>query len=167
MIAFGPWAGAYIGILALWSLALAMRRRPTLWKGRSLLILNVGFALAVLVTAIACGERPDNALAAFLVSIVVAGIIGTRLWLLFHIDRAVAEQIVEKCLGQTLAKYEMDGDRYTVHTAGEDMTIEIGNVPPALRIRLSGGRGSKKAALIRSLFGKQFCGSVPTLRVRT
>lgn len=162
-----PWLGGYAGIIALWLFALAVARRPTLWKGRSLVILNVAFVVVVLVTAVTRGVPIENALSVFLISIVVAGIIVGRLWLLLHIGRADARQVVEKCLAQTLAKYDTNGDRYIVHTAGEDMTLDIRGDAPVVRVRLSGGRGSKKAALIRSLFGKQFGGSVPTLRLRT
>jgi len=165
-MALAPWLASYAGILALWLFELAVRRRPTLWRGRSLLILNAAFVLAVLTTAITRRERPENELAVFLVSVILLGVIMSRLWLLFHIDRAGARQIVEKCLAQTLAKYETKGDRYIVHTAGEDMTIDIRGDGPVMRVRMSGGRGSKKAPLIRSLFGKQFSGSLPTLRVR-
>ncbi|HEU4748955.1 MAG TPA: hypothetical protein VFS56_10670, partial [Gemmatimonadaceae bacterium] len=166
-MAIAPWLGAYAGILTLWSLALVLGRRPTLWKGRSLLILNLAFVVVVLLTSITRGDTPDNALVSFLISIILAGIIVSRLWLLFHVDRAAVGQLIEKCLRQTLAKYEQSGDRYIVHTAGKEMVIRIHGDPPVMRVRLSGGSGSKKAVLIRSLFGKQFSGSFPTLRVRT
>ena len=162
-----PWLGVYAGIIALWLFALAVGRRPTLWRGRALLILNVAFVGIVLITAVTRGETPESSLVAFLVSILLVGIIVSRLWLLLHIDRADARQVVEKCLAQTLAKYETNGGRYIVHTAGADLVIDISGDAPVMRARLSGGRGSKKAVLIRSLFGKQFSGSVPTLRVRT
>ena len=165
-MALAPWLAGYAGILALWLFALAAGRRPTLWKGRSLLIVNAAFVLAVLVTAITRRERLEDELAGFVISIILLGVIMSRLRLLLHIDRAGARQIVERCLAQTLAKYETDGDRYIVHTAGEDMTIDIRGDGPVMRVRMSGGRGSKKAPLIRSLFGKQFSGSLPTLRVR-
>lgn len=167
MMGVAPWPGIYAGILALWLFALAMGRRPTLWKGRSLLILNAAFVIVALVTALARAERPDAALTAFLASIIAIGLVVIRQWLLLHVDSAGVREIVEKCLAQTLAKYEANGDRYIVHTAGENMTIDIRGDAPVMRVRISGGRGSKKAVLIRSLFGKQFSGSVPTLRVRT
>lgn len=167
MMGLAPWLGVYAGIIALWLFALAVGRRPTLWKGRSLLILNVGFVVVVVVTAITRGERPGVALATFVVSIIAVGVVASRLWILLHIDREGARQVVEKCLAQTLAKYEGNAGRYIVHTAGEDMTIDISGNAPVMRVRITGGRGSKKAVLIRSLFGKQFSGSVPKLRVRT
>ena len=162
-----PWLGVYAGILSLWLFALVTGRRPTLWKGRSLVILNAVFVLAVVAISIAREERPDGALTAFLVSLIAVAVVVSRRWILLHVDRAAVRQIVEKCLAQTLAKYEANGDRYIVHTAGEDMTIDIRGDAPVIRIRMSGGRHSKKAVLIRSFFGKQFSGSVPTLRVRT
>jgi hypothetical protein len=35
-----------------------------------------------------------------------------------------------------------------------------------MSIRFTGGAGSKKAALVRALFGKQFHSSIPTPRIR-
>jgi len=167
MMPFAPWGAAYAGIVALWAVAIAVERRPTLWKGQSLLILNVRFAAITGGVALVRGERPDNALVAFVISIIVVGLLVSRIWLLLHIDWAGARDTVEKCLSQTRAKYEMNAGRYIVRTKSEDLIIAISGAPPAMRVRLSGGRGSKKAGLIRALFGKQFSGSVPTLRVRT
>ena len=160
-------AGAYVAFLALWALVLRLGGHPTLWKGRSLRIFNMLFVVVTLIVFLARGERPGYALAAFLVLLIIAGIAARDLWLLLNIDRPGAIQIVEKCLAQTRASYELKDGLYVVRSASEALTIDVAGAPPAIRIRFTGGSGSKKAELIRSLFAKQFRGSIPTLRFRT
>jgi len=160
-------AGAYIGILTVWALVLRLGGEPALWKGRSLLIFNALFVAVAGVVLLARGQRPGVGLAAFLVILIVAGIAVRRVWLLINIDRAGVAQIVEKCLAQTRANYELQGRRYLVRTTTQDLAIDIAEAALVIRIRFTGGSGSKKAELIRSLLGKQFKPSVPTLRVRT
>ena len=160
-------AGAYVAILALWALVLRLGGQPTLWKGRSLRIFNILFVVVTLVLLFARGDRPGSALAGFLVLLLVTGIAAQRVWLLLNIDRAGTAQVIEKCLAQTRANYEPRDGGYVVHSAGGALAIDVDGAPPAIRIRFTGGTGSKKAQLIRSLFAKQFRGSVPTLRFRT
>ncbi len=159
--------GAYVAILVLWASVLRLGGKPTLWKGRSLLIFNALFVAVAGVVLLARGQRPGVALAVFLVFLLIAGIAARGVWLLLNIDRAGVAQIVEKCLGQTRANYDLQDGRYLVHTTTEDLAIDIGDQTLVIRVRFTGGSGSKKAELIRSLLGKQFKGSVPTLRVRT
>lgn len=159
--------GAYVAILALWALVLRVGGKPTLWKGRALLISNAVFVAITGVVLLARGQRPGVALAAFLVLLLIVGIAVRGVWLLLNIDRAGVAQVVEKCLAQTRANYDLRDGRYLVRTTTEDLAIDIGEATLAIRVRFTGGSGSKKAELIRSLLGKQFKGSVPTLRVRT
>ena len=160
-------AGAYVAILALWALVLRLGGKPTLWKGQSLLIFNILFVIVTLVALLARGEQPGYAMAAFLGLLIVGGIAALRLSLLLNIDRSRTTEIIEKCLAQTRAKYELNDGRYLVRSANQFLVIEVNGAPPVLRIRFTGGSGSKKAELIRSLFAKQFRGSVPTPRFRT
>lgn len=159
--------GAYVGVLALWALVLRLGGNPTLWKGRSLLIFNALFLAVAGVVLLARGQRPGVALAVFLVILLVAGIGVRGVWLLLNIDRAGVAQILERCLAQTRANYERQNGRYLVRTTTQNLAIDIGEAMLVIRVRFTGGAGSKKAELIRSLLGKQFKPSVPTLRVRT
>jgi len=159
--------GAYVAILALWALVLRLGGKPTLWKGSALLVFSTLFVAIVGVVLLARGQRPGVELTAFLVLILMAGIAAQGVWLLLNIDRVGVVQIVEKCLGQTRANFDLKDGRYLVRTSTEDLAIDIGEAALAIRVRFTGGSGSKKAELIRSLLGKQFKGSVPTLRIRT
>lgn len=160
-------AGAYFAILALWAVVLRLGGKPTLWTGRSLLIFNALFLAVAGVVLLARGERPGAALAVFLVILLIAGIAVRGEWLLLNIDRAGVAHVVERCLAQTRANYELQDGRYLVRTTTQDLAIDIAEAALVIRIRFTGGKGSKKAELIRSLLGKQFKPSVPTLRVRT
>ena len=159
--------GTYVAILALWALVLRLGGKPTLWKGRSLLIFNALFLAVAGVVLLARGQRPGVSLSVFLVLLLITGIAARGVWLLLNIDRADVAQVVEKCLAQTRANYDLRDGRYRVRTTTEDLSIEIAQGMLAVSVRFTGGSGSKKAELIRSLLGKQFKGSVPTLRVRT
>ena len=166
MSAAGP-VGAYLAILVLWALVLRLGGKPTLWKGSALLVFNTLFVATVGVVLLARGQRPGSLVTSFLVLLLIVGLETRRVWLLLNIDRAGVEQVVEKCLAQTRANYELDDRRYLVRATTQDLTIDIGDGMLGISVRFTGGSGSKKAELIRSLFGKQFKPSVPTLRVRT
>jgi len=162
-----PSIGAYLVVLVLWAALLAAVRRPTLWKGRSLLIVNSAIVAATAANLAFARERPGYGLAAFLLFLLAGGLFARDKAALLHVSRTEAEQILEKCLMQTRASYERSGEDYTVRTATENLVIEMRGGPPAIAVRFLGGQGSKKAELIRALFEKQFRGSFPTIRVQT
>ena len=161
------WIGAYFIIVTLWALIVALGSKPVLWKGRSLLIFNLVFAVATVAYLAVSDRRPGVALSVFLVFLVVIGVLQRNIWLLLRLGRVEADETLAKCLTQTRATYERMGDRYLVRTAAQDLVITLSGAAPAIGVRFAGGRGSKKAGLIRSLFGKQFRGSLPAIRVRT
>lgn len=162
-----PWAAAYLAAVATWALALGVARRPTLWRGRSLVFFNAAFTIVVIGTALVRGESLRYPVITFLLLLAIASLVARPLLVLLHVTRAEAEQILERCLAQTRATYERAGGSYVVRTAGEQLVITLAAGPGAIRIRFTGGRGSRKADLIRSLFQKQFSGSFPTVRLRT
>ena len=99
MMPFAPWGAAYAGIVALWAVAIAVERRPTLWKGQSLLILNVRFAAITGGVALVRGERPDNALVAFVISIIVVGLLPETLQVAQSPRRALEDVMIVRTLG--------------------------------------------------------------------
>lgn len=142
-------------------------RQPTLWKGRSLLIVNAAIVAAIAVNLALARQRPGYGLAAFLLMLIVAGIAVRDRAVLLHVDRDEAERVLERCLTQTRAGYERSGPDYIARTAPENLMIEMRGGRPAIAVRFLGGNGSRKAELIRALVGKQFSGSFPTIRIST
>ena len=174
-----PWVAVYLAILLVWALIILRRTGPTLWKGRSLVALNIAFVVistaVVLLEGRTLGEPqggwawrsfPPGFIAFDLVLIVIAVAVRKQ-WLLLRISHADTAAILEKCFAQTRAASVRRADGYAVPCGDAEMTVTIR--PSLIRlvsVRFTGGEESKRAALLRSLFGKQFHSSFPTPRIR-
>jgi hypothetical protein len=174
-----PWIAAYLAILLVWALIILRRTGPTLWKGRSLVAVNVAFVLvstaAVLLKGRALGDGmggaawccfPPGFIAFDLVLIIVA-VVARNEWLLLRVSHAGTTAILERCFKQTRAPWTRGPDGYAVQCAEAEMMVTIRpTMLGLLSVRFTGAADSKKAALLRSLFGKQFHSSFPTPRIR-
>jgi hypothetical protein len=174
-----PWVAAYLAILLVWALIVLRRTGPTLWKGRSLVELNTAFVVistaAVLLEGRAIGEPqggwawrsfPPGFIAFDLVLIVIAVVVREK-WLLLRISDADTAAVLEKCFTQTRAAWVRRADGYAVQCGEAEMTVTIRpSMIGLVSVRFTGGEQSKRAALLRSLFGKQFHSSFPTPRFR-
>jgi hypothetical protein len=88
-------------------------------------------------------------------------------WMLFHVDVARVERVLEDCFAKTRAKYVRIGSGYGLSVAESEVRVAIGRPFAGLmRLGFSGNTGSKKFELIRALIAKQFGGSFPTPRIR-
>jgi hypothetical protein len=161
------WIVAYLAILSLWALIVLLRRGPTLWKGSSLATLNLAFMLISIAVALLRGDEIGAGFIAFELELVIIAIAMRNKWVLLGISYADSAAVLEKCLTQTRASSVRRADGYTVHCGGTEMTVILRpNMIKLLSVRFSGGGESRKAALIRDLFGKQFHNSLPTPRFR-
>jgi len=162
-----PWIVAYLAILLLWALIILRRPGPTLWKGRSLVALNIAFVLISTAVVLPRGQALGTGLIAFDLFLVIVAVVMREKWLLLRISHADSAAVLERCLSQTRASSIRRADGYAVHCSGAEMTVTIRPVMiELLSIRFAGGAESKKAALARSLFCKQFHNSFPTPRLR-
>jgi hypothetical protein len=174
-----PWIAAYLAILLAWALVILRRTGPTLWKGRSLAALNIAFILLSVAltflraksfnngmgdTVVCCFSIP---LAAFdLVLLVIAILVG-RKWLVLGMSHGDTMAVLERCFAQTRASSARHAEGYLVQCGGTEMTVTIRpTMTKVMSVRFTGARKSKKADLVRRLFGKQFHSSVPTPRFR-
>ena len=162
-----PWITAYVIALAVWLVVLFVRRAPTLWKGGSLLWLNVVFLAVVGVKQIVSGARGESGLFAFEAFLLISGALVSEIWLLLHIRRSEIDKVLEKCFKKTLARYDRTPDGYVVAPGGDEMRVSLTPVGPVTRVRFSGAKTSRKAGLIKSVFTKQFKTSFPKPRFRT
>jgi hypothetical protein len=162
----GPWIAAYIAAILLWSVALMTGNAPTLWRGNSLFLFNGLFIAASVVAVAAMGLRPTLALAGFDVVLIVVAVLVRNVWLLLHVDRAGAEQILEDCFEKTRARYTGTQGDYALTVAESQLRVLLDALGPVIRLRFLGDLRSKKAGLIRALIMKQFRGSFPALRMR-
>jgi hypothetical protein len=161
------WIVAYLAILLLWALIVFRRPGPTLWKGKSLAVLNVAFVVISLAAVLLSGEALSTGLIAFEVELIIIAIAMRNKWVLLGISHADSTGILEKCFVQTRASSVRHEDGYTIKCGGADMTVTLRpNMIRLLAVRFTGGGDSRKAALVRDLFGKQFHNSLPTPRFR-
>jgi hypothetical protein len=174
-----PWIAAYLAILLAWALVILRRTGPTLWKGSSLAALNIAFILlSVAVTllrgtslnhglreTVACCFSP--ALIAFDLVLLVLAILVGRTWLVLGMNQGETMAALERCFAQTRASSARQAEGYLVQCGGPEMTVTIRpTLPRVISVRFTGARKSKKADLVRKLFGKQFHSSIPTPRFR-
>ena len=174
-----PWIAAYLAILLAWALVILRRTGPTLWKGSSLVALNIAFILLSVAATIVRGMSLNNwardtvgccffpASVAFdLVLLVIAILVG-RTWLVLGMSQDDTMAVLERCFAQTRVASARHGEGYLVQCGGSEMTVSIRPIrQKVVSVRFTGARKSKKADLVRKLFGKQFHSSVPTLRFR-
>jgi hypothetical protein len=183
-----PWIVAYLLILVLWALMIRQRPGPTLWKGRSLLGVNLIFVAFNIAGTISRGHALNastvgnywccvpRGLIVFDVLLVIVALALCRTWVLLKINQPETIAVLERCFTQTRTVPIRHGDEFLAEYAGKSMTVTVRPnmivLPGALvrlpgqRIRFAGAKKSKKAALVRSLFGKQFSGSLPTPRFK-
>jgi hypothetical protein len=162
-----PWIAAYLAILMVWALIILRRKGPTLWKGRSLVAINISFVAASLGLAFLYGDSLGTGFILFdavLIAIVV--LIGDK-WFLIGIEQADSGAVLEKCFAQTRLSHTRKGDAYCVNCGGEELTV---NMRPTfihlVNVRFDGADKSKKGQLVRNLFSKKFGNSFPTPRFR-
>jgi hypothetical protein len=174
-----PWIAAYLAILLAWALVILRRTGPTLWKGSSLAALNIAFILLSTAVTLLRGKSLDDGmggsawccfpweLVAFdLVLLVIAIVVG-RKWLVLGMSQGDTMAVLERCFAQTRASSARGAEGYVVQCAGTEMIVTTRpTMKGIVSVRFIGARKSKKADLVRKLFGKQFHSSVPTPRFR-
>ena len=175
-----PWIAAYVAILLGWAIIVLRRTGPTLWKGRSLVALNLAFVAIATAPAVLEARSlghgmdevfqccvPRGILTFDVVLLLIAAAFG-RIWLLLRVSHADTVRVLERCLKQTRAPSTVRrGGGYAVQCGDTEMTVTIQPISTTLMgIRFAGAPRSKKAALVRKLFGKQYHGSFPTPRFR-
>ncbi|HEY6088790.1 MAG TPA: hypothetical protein VD771_03280 [Gemmatimonadaceae bacterium] len=162
-----PWVAAYMAILLVWALIIVRRKGPTLWKGRSLVALNISFVAATLGGDFLYGTTPSANFILFDAALIAVAVFIGDDWLLIGMEQADSGAVLEKCFTRTRLSPTRKGDGYTVNCGGEELTV---NLRPAfirlVKVRFEGARSAKKAKLVRNLFSKQFGNSFPTPRFR-
>lgn len=182
------WVVGYLLIIGVWAVIIVRRPGPTLWRGSSIVGLNLLFVLALTASVIwrgsAVSDRDGSTywcclspglLVFALVLIVIAALL-RKTWVLLRIGEADSIVVLERCFRQTRSSPRRVDGGYAVQCGEAEMHVTVlPNVMnlggalvrfPGQRVRFVGGGKSKKAALIRSLFTKQFHASVPTPRFR-
>lgn len=174
-----PWIAAYLAILLAWALVILRRTGPTLWKGSSLAALNIAFILLSAAVTVFRGTALDNtlgdtawccfsmALVAFDLALLVIAILVGRTWLVLGMSHDDTMAVLERCFAQTRASSARHAEGYLVQCGGPEMSVSIRpTIKRVMNLRFTGARKSKKADLVRKLFGKQFHSSLPTPRFR-
>jgi hypothetical protein len=139
---------------------------PTLWRGNALLFFNGIFIAASIVAIAVKGVSPTPVFVGFDVVLIAAAVSARSVWLLLHVDRGRAEQILEDCFAKTRARYARAEGGYVLTVAETQIRVLLEPLGDAIRLRFVGSLRSKKAGLIRALIMKQFRGPFPALRMR-
>ena len=174
-----PWIAAYVAVLIGWAIIILRRTEPTLWKGRSLVAVNLAFVVIATAPSVlearSLGRGMDEVFQCCvplgiigfdLVLLLIAAVLG-RTWLLLGVTQADTNKVLERCFKQTRAPSTVRKGGYTVQCGDTEMRVTMQPFSTTLMdIRFIGARRSKKAALIRKLFGKQYHSSFPTPRFR-
>jgi hypothetical protein len=162
-----PWIVAYLLILLVWALIILRRPGPTLWKGSSLVAVNIAFVLVSAIVVFVQRGTLGSGLIAFYVVLIIIALLLRQKWFLLGIDHTDSAAVLERCFVQTRATSARRDDAYVIQCGGAEMVVLI---QPAtarmMSVQFSGGGTSKKAVLVRNLFCKQFHGSFPTPRFR-
>lgn len=162
-----PWIAAYLLILLVWALIILRRPGPTLWKGSSLVGVNIAFVLVSTAVVLLQRGTLGSGLIVFDVVLIIVALLMRQKWLLLGISHADSAAVLERCFIQTRATSVRRADAYAIQCGGAEMMVVI---QPAtnrmMSVRFSGGGASKKAGLLRNLFCKQFHSSFPTPRFR-
>jgi len=174
-----PWIVAYLAILLAWALVILRRTGPTLWKGSSLAALNIAFILLSAAVIFLHGKSFNNGvgdtiwccfslpLVVFDLVLLIMAIMAGRKWLVLGMSEGETMAVLERCFAQTRATSTRRADGYLVQCGGPEMTVTIRpTIPGVVSVRFRGAKKSKKADLVRKLFGKQFYSSLPTPRFR-
>lgn len=162
-----PWIVGYTAILLVWALIILRRTGPTLWKGKSLVALNIAFVVISSTVILLQEKRISAGFIAFEIELLIIAIAMRNKWVLLRISDADSAVVLEKCFAQTRASSVRCADGYSVQCGGGEMTVTLRpNMVRLLSVRFTGGGESRKAALVRDLFGKQFHNSLPTPRFR-
>jgi hypothetical protein len=174
-----PWIAAYLAILLAWALVILRRTGPTLWKGSSLAALNIAFILLSAAVTFRRGMLLDDGmggsywccfslpLTVFDLALLVVAILVGRTWLVLGMSHDDIMAVLERCFAQTRAPSARHAEGYLVQCGGAEMSVSIRpTLPRVMSVRFAGARRSKKAELVRKLFGKQFHSSFPTPRFR-
>jgi hypothetical protein len=174
-----PWIVAYLVILLVWALIIVRRPGPTLWKGRSLVALNIAFMLVSTGAALWGGRTMSDGqggsywccvppgLIVFDVVLIVAALVMREKWFLFGITHDDTVVALQRCFTQTRATSVRRGDAYAIQCGGVEMQVTVRpTISRMMTVRFTGGAGSRKAVLVRNLFCKHFHNSFPTPRFR-
>jgi len=162
-----PWIAAYLLILLAWVLIILRRPGPTLWKGSSLVAVNIAFVLVSTAVVLLQRGTFGSGLIVFDVVLIIVALVMREKWLLLGISHADSAAVLERCFIQTRATSVRRADIYAIQCGGAEMLVLIRpTTERMMSVQFSGGGASKKAVLVRNLFCKQFHSSFPTPRFR-
>lgn len=147
------WIAAYVAILLVGSLLVAVRSEPTALVGSSYLLFNMAFAALAVATPLVTGQELAPLSASFWALLVLASWMARFSWLIVGAGGAEVLEAIEGCL----MKLRIE----------KDPGIRIRGVPGGVLVRLQNRARTRKLQLFESLLAKQYRSVVPRLRVRT
>lgn len=163
------WIAGYLATTLGMVAAAALRRKPILLKGSTLLALTLLFIVLSAAAAVDPARReavvPLPLVAFQVVALGAAWAVRGR-WLVVGADAAAVGATLERCLGMLCASFERAVDAYVVPLADGPLHVAL---RPALAgatlVTFRGATGHRKAALLRALLAKQFDGVVPRVKI--
>ncbi|HYU52098.1 MAG TPA: hypothetical protein VEK37_04105, partial [Gemmatimonadaceae bacterium] len=138
-----PWITVYLLILLVWALIILRRSGPTLWKGSSLVALNIAFVLVSTTVVLLQGGTLGSGLIVFDVVLIIIALVMRQKWLLLGISHADSAAVLERCFIQTRATALRRADAYAIQCGGAEMLVLIRPATDRMMsVRFSGGGAS-------------------------
>ena len=158
----GGYVAAALGALGL----AALRRRPVLLRGRTLLAFTVLFAVASTAASVTATGSVPAALLVFEVAALAAAWGARGRWLIVHATPEAVGAAVERCTRMLCASVERAGDAYAVPLAGGALRLTVRRASrQAAVVAFAGATRQKKAVLLRRLLAKQYDGVLPRIKL--
>ena len=160
------WAAAYAVVLAVMAGIVLARREPTVVRGEWVLLLNATFALGAAVAAVAGDGGAPAAGIAVSVALLAAGWVARQRWLIVRAPLPAVGDAIDECGRRLCAVVERSGRRYAIGIPGEPLHLRLASAPIASTVITFENRPThRKAALFRTLLGKQYHRVLPTIRM--
>jgi hypothetical protein len=139
---------AYLAVLAIGALCIAVRHGPIVLRGRSVLWLN-GIVFGVQVVF-----RPSPVLLWMLLFAIIFGVswLGVRTWFIFKEDPATLANAIETRLRRVLVEYSRDQSGYHLNFGGHLASIRFQRLCAGFQTLTFGGNWQDNKAKVAQRF---------------
>ena len=154
---------AYLAVLAIGALCIALRHGPIVLRGRSVLWLNgIVFGVQILF-------RPSPVLLWLPLFAIIFGVswLGARTWFIFKADPATFANAIESRLRRVLVEFSRDQRGYHLSFGGQPASIRLQRLGAGFQTLTFGGNWRDNKARVAQRFLRKYGEPlVPRLRFR-
>lgn len=162
------WLAGYAAVVVICAATMWLRAEPTLVRGRSVFLFTALYvALAWGAIALREGAVPSRVLVAGVVALGATALLAPW-WFVLGGPRAAIFETMEVCFGRVCAQYERTDGGFVMTVPGGGLHVRLHALPTGRATVLSfrARPAHRKGELFQRLFGKQYQGVLPTIRIR-